>query len=112
MSREVVNIDPIRSLAFGSISATYTKVGASFANPVRLITFVNATDGDMFFSDDGINDKLFLPAGTFKLLDLNTNHDSLDTKWVFPIGTQFWVRYSSSPSKNAVYIECLWGVNV
>lgn len=111
MSRLTVTIDTIRSLAFGSISGSYATVGTATTQPIRLITFVNATDGDMFFSDDGIHNKLFLPAGTFKLLDLTTNRFGLDPIWCFAVGTQFYVKQSSAPSRGAVYIECLWGEN-
>ena len=111
MSRQTVSIDPIRTLAFGSISGSYAAVGGTLTQPVRLITFVNATDGDVFFSDDGVNNKLFLPAGTFKLFDITTNRFSLDSIWCFGVGTQFYVKQSTAPSKGAVYIECLWGEN-
>ena len=106
---QVVQIDPIRSLAFGSIAATYNKVGGVLDQPVRLITFVNDTDAGVFFSDDGVTDKFYLPAGTFKLLDICTNRFHKDVYWVVQAGTQWWVRYASAPSKNSVYIECLWG---
>ena len=109
MSRQAVTIDTIRTVAFGGISGTYAAVGGVLTQPVRLITFVNATDGDMFFSDNGVNNKLFLPAGTFKLLDITTNRFALDSIWAFPINTQFYVKQSTAPSKGAVYIECLWG---
>jgi hypothetical protein len=109
MSRQAVTIDPIRNLAFGSISGTFAAVGTPLTQPVRLITFVNATDGDMFFSDDGISDKLFLPAGSFKLFDITTNRLTIDTIWAFAVNTQFYVRQSTVPSKGSVYIECLWG---
>lgn len=106
---QVVQIDTLRSLAFGSISGTYAAVGGSFVHPVRLISLVNATDGAMFFSDDGINDKFFLPAGTFKLFDLTTNRFNSSQYWVLPAGTQIYVRQSTAPSTGAVYVECLWG---
>lgn len=109
MSRQAVTMDTIRTLAFGGISASFATVGGVLTQPVRLITFVNATDGDMFFSDDGVNSKLFLPAGTFKLFDITTNKFGKDSIWAFPINTQFYVKQSSAPSKGAVYIECLWG---
>jgi hypothetical protein len=104
-----VSFDTLRVIAEASISATYATVGAKFANPVRLICITNNTDGDMFFSIDGVNDMLFVAAGSFKLFDLCTNRYLVDQLWVLPINTQFYVRYSSMPSKGSVYIECLWG---
>ena len=109
MGRQSVSIDPLRSLAFGSITNSYAKVGTALVEPVRLIAFDNPTDGDMLVSTDGSTDMLFLAAGTFKLFDLTTNKLSIDTQWVFNVGTQFYVKYSSAPSKSAFYIACLWG---
>ena len=106
---QAVNIDQLRSLAFGSIAATYNRVGTAFGHGVRLICITNNTNANMFFSIDGVNDYLFLPANSFKLFDLNTNKRLVDQLWVFPAGTQFFVRYSSAPSSGSVYIECLYG---
>jgi hypothetical protein len=108
-NRQTVSLDLLRTVAHGSISGTYTAVGGPFANMVRLICFTNNTDGDMFFSDDGVNDHLFIAAGSFKLFDLNTNRTHVDQLWVLPQNTQFYVRQSTASTKGAVYIECLWG---
>lgn len=104
-----VSIDNLRSIDHTGISGSYAVVGGPLAEPVRLICFTNNTDGDLFVSDDGVNNKLFLAAGSFKLFDLNSNRYGLENQWVFAIGTQFYVKQSTAPSKNAFYIECLWG---
>lgn len=109
MALQTVSIDTIRSLAFGSISGTYAAVGTALTEPVRLIVFTNATDGDMLFSTDGVHNMLFVAAGSFKLFDLNTNRLKNQNYWVFPIGTAFYVKQSTMPTKSGVYIECLWG---
>jgi hypothetical protein len=99
MSQQVT-IDTIRSLAYTGISASYAKVGSPCTLPIRIIRFINNTDGDMFFSDDGVNNKLFLPTKTFLLFDLTT---------AFIEGTQFYVKQSSAPSTGSVYIEFIYG---
>lgn len=106
---QVVSIDAIRSLAGGSITGTYAAVGGSLTEQVRLICFTNNTDGDVFFSDDGVNNKIFVAKSSFKLFDLTTNRQNRDQIWCFPIGTQFYVKQSSATSTGSVYIECLWG---
>lgn len=106
---QTVSIDPLRTLGFASISGTYAAVGTPFLHPVRLICFTNTTDGDIFFSDDGVTDKLFIPKGGFKLFDLTTNRYKITTQWVLAEGTQFYVKQSSAPTLGGVYIECLWG---
>lgn len=104
---QVATIDTIRTLAFGSISGTYAAVGTPLIFPTRLICFTNNSNGDMFFSSDGVNNQLFVAAGSFKLFDLNTNRLLQQQYWVFAIGTQFYVKQSTAPTSGAVYIECL-----
>lgn len=103
-----VNFDTLRTIAFGSISGTYAAVGTAFGFPVRLICITNSTDGDMLFSVDGINNCLFIAAGSFKLFDIGTNKVSSAPMWSIAAGTQFYVKQSSAPTKGAVYIECLY----
>lgn len=107
MGTQVITIENLRSLAFGSISGTYAQVGSGLLAPCKLICFTNNTDGDCFFSDDGVNNKLFIAAGSFKLFDCVTNRLGNQVYWVFATGTQFWVKQSTAPTKGAVYIEVL-----
>ncbi len=107
----IVSFDNLRSLGFASTSSSYVAVGPSFAHQVRLICFTNNTDGDILVSDDGVNDKLFVAANSFKLFDLATNKFVNAQYWVLPIGTQFYIKRSSVPTKGSFYIECLWGEN-
>jgi len=106
---QVVSFDAIRSLGQASISTSYAAVGTPFTHAVRLVCLTNNTDGDMFFSVDGSTNHLFIPKGAFKLFDLNTNRVAQAQYWTLPIGTQFYVKYSSAPMTGTVYIEALWG---
>ena len=105
---QTVSFEPLRSIAFGSISGTYAAIGTKFANPIRLICITNNTDGDVILSTDAVNDMLFIAAGSFKLFDLNTNRQNSDQVWVLQKGTQFYVKQSTAPTKNSVYIEVLY----
>src|SRR5271170_4366874 len=107
MSPLVVTIDTIRSLAYTGISGTYAVVGIPFIFPVKLICFTNNTDGDVFFSNTGTANQLFVAAGSFKLFDSTCNRNALQPVWALPTATQMYVKQSTSPSKGAVYIECL-----
>lgn len=109
MGTQVVNFDTVRTVTSGGTATTYAAVGGPFTHMVRLICFTNNTNGDMFFSHDGVNDNLFVAAGSFKLFDLNTNRLNVDQMWVLPNNTQWYVRQSSTATSGSVYIECLWG---
>lgn len=101
--------DTIRTLLFSSIAATYNPLGTPLAHMARMFRIINATDGDIFFSIDGINDNYFLPAGTFVLYDV-TGNSGIDSNFRIATNTQFYARYSSAPTKNSVYLENIYGV--
>lgn len=63
----------LRSLAFGSIGATYTRVGAVFANPILILKLYNGTNQDVLVSDDGSNDKDIIPQGANFVIDICSN---------------------------------------
>lgn len=109
MSAQVVYAEELKSLATGSISGSYAAVGSSFSEACRIVTIINATDGDMIFSLDGSTDHLFLPARTPQLFDWNANRDRLSNFWVMAPGTQIYVKQSTAPSSGSVYVECLYG---
>lgn len=107
--KQRAQLEALRSLAFGGISGTYAAVGTAFANPVRLICITNNTEGDMLFSRDASTDELFIPAGSFKLFDISTNHRAVNQDdLVFEIGTQFYVKQDTAPVSGSVYIEVLY----
>lgn len=107
--KQRAQLEPLRSLAFGSISASYAAVGTPLANPCRLICFTNNTEGNMFFTRDGTTDHLFVAAGSFKLFDISTNHRAVNQDdLVFETGTQWSVRQSTAPTSGSVYIEALF----
>lgn len=101
--------DQLRSVAYTSITGSYLPVGTPFGHAVRLMAISNTADQDMLFSIDGVHDYLYVPAGTFKLYDVCTNRETACNFYI-PIGTQFYVKYASSPSKGAVYLECIYGI--
>lgn len=108
-----VTSEVIRTVAEASIPATYTsagKLGTPLANPSRLVAFTNDTNGGMMISDDGTNDKYFLPPNSFKLFDLTSNRMSVENVFCYAAGTQFYVRYVSAPTTGSgFYMETLYG---
>lgn len=107
---QIVQLDNLRSLGFASISGTYAAVGSAFAFPVRLICVTNNTDGDMIFSNDGVNDKLFIPKNSFKLFDLTTNKGGSDGIFTLLQGTVIYVKQSTASTTGAVYVEVIYGI--
>lgn len=102
-------VDVLRSVANGSITSSFTPVGAPFAYPARIICFTNTTNVDMIFSMDGSTDQLIVPAGSFKLFDVTTNHRPVNQDdFCFANGTQWSVKYTAAPNTGSIYIEVVY----
>jgi len=107
MSSQVVSIETIKSLSYTGISASYAAVGTPLSNSARILVFNNGTQADVIFSDNGTDDKIFVPKGEYKTLNLTANRLQNERTYVFPKGTQFYVKQLGSPSSGAVYIESI-----
>jgi hypothetical protein len=102
-------VDTLRTLAFGAIGATFVPVGPPLAFPARIICFTNTANTDVIFSMDGTTDQVLVPAGSFKLFDITTNHRPVNQDdFCFANGTQWSVRYAAAPASGAVYIEVVY----
>jgi hypothetical protein len=109
MSSQVIRVDGLRTLAAGSITATYVAIGTVFKHPIRLLKVVNNTNADILISYDGVNDNDFIPASSFYLYDGNTNKNLPDSRYVFQPGTTIYARSTGSPSTGSIYAVCLFG---
>lgn len=116
----LATFDVLRVLANGSISTTYAKLGSAMTHAVRSFCITNQTDGDMFIAitngstpaSDGTADNLFVPATNFRLYDVSSNAGQQTNSPPFALakGDQLWVRQSSAPTTNSVYLEILYAV--
>lgn len=98
-------IEPLRSLAFGSISGTYAGIGTALSNPSRKLLIQNYTDVLITFSDDGVNDKFVLNPGNQFVLDEALNHHGDYTAQ----GVRFYAK--GSPGAGAVYLSTWYGAS-
>lgn len=105
---DFASFEELRSLVYTGISGTYAAIGDPFDHPIKLICLTNNTNGDMIFSDDGVTNKLFIPAGSFKLFDLTTNRHPRDENYALRRNTQLYVKQSTVPTSGSVYVECLF----
>ena len=104
--------DPVRSLAYSSIGATYTAIGTMITVIGPRIYFIqNLTNATLMFSYDGVNDHFPLPANGFRLLDICTNQ--IDTQGFFlSAGTQFYVKEIGTPTSGSVYLTVEYAKSV
>lgn len=103
----VSRFDTILTVAFGSITGSYTSLGSPLSNNWRMFKITNNTDGDMLFSFNASTDNIFVPAYSFTLYDLSTNAQNTRSSdsFVLAINTQFSIKYNTAPTKGAVWIE-------
>lgn len=103
----VGHFDTMLTKAFGSITTSYTSIGAPLSNNWRIFKITNNTDGDMLISFNASTDNIFVPAFSFTLYDLSTNAQSVKNSdgLVLALLTQFSIKSSTTPSKGAVWIE-------
>jgi hypothetical protein len=94
-----------RSLAFGSISGTYAKVGGALAHPIRILVLQNQTDVAVTFSFDGTNDTITLQSKIAFTFDLTANKTSQNSL-LLGQGTQIWVK--GSPGSGSVYMSAFY----
>ena len=103
--------ESLRSLAFGSIGASYMGIGTALDHPARILEIQNLTDGALLFSFDGIEDHAILPASGFLLLDLTANKTEERGAFVSE-GTRIYVKESGTPTSGAVYVSAFYGKQV
>lgn len=108
-----VRFEPLRSIAFGSITGTYAGVGLPFANPVRLIDIDNNTNANIFVSINGIDDHTFVAANGFKLFDYATNKSDAAGLFEQPQGDRIYVKSeTSNPTSGNVYVTVIYASQV
>lgn len=97
-----IELEDLRSLAFGSIVAGYTAIGTAFEHPIIKMKLHNQTDALLFFSNNGVDDKEELPAGGFLLLDITAE----GKESAYGGKNQTWyVKRSGVPTTGSVYLS-------
>lgn len=108
MSSNIVRFDAIRSVAFGSITNAYVALGTTFGHAMRVLQFINNTDGDVMISFDGTTDNLFVPSEGFSLFDLTSDQDGNES-FRYEMGTQLYIKYISAPTTGSFYVVAIYG---
>lgn len=101
-------LEPVRTLAFGSIVVGYTGVGTAISNPARMIYIVNLTDAALMFSFDGINDHMPILNGGYMMLDISANK-TLSGHFYLAEGDRLYVKRIGTPTSGSVYFTVFYG---
>jgi hypothetical protein len=101
-------MEPIRSIAFGSISGTYMGIGTAVDNPILQFYIVNTTDANLMFSIDGVTDHFVIAASSFFLDDVSSNK-GLGGGLYLSEGTRLYVKEIGTPTTGSVYFSAFYG---
>ena len=102
--------EPLRSVAFGSITGTLAPMGTPFVFPTRVVFFTNGTDAIINLSWNATAPMFALLPGSSLSLDLTTNK-SFDDGLYMAIGTQAYISYVSAPTDGSVYLSVVYGTS-
>jgi hypothetical protein len=103
-----LRFEPVRELAFGSISGTYMGVGSALSNPARQIFIQNLTDATLMFSFNGIDDHFPLPENGFFLNDITSNKTQAHGFYLAE-GERLYVKEIGNPTSGSVYFTVMYG---
>lgn len=101
-----VTFEPLRSLAFGSISGAYAAIGTGFNNAARLILIDNLTNANVTISFDGINDHMVVAAMSGRVLDYGSNRVGQVNQLEQSEGTVVYVK--GAPGSGSVYVSVIY----
>lgn len=103
--------ETLRSLAFGSIGASYTAIGTdpTFNAPIRILSIKNLTDKDILFSYNAVNDHEVLPAMGGLVLDLTSNKAN-ESGAFFAENTIVYAKQGAggAPTSGSVYVSAYY----
>ena len=100
--------EPVRSLAFGSIGASYTAVGTPLAHPIRTVLIQNLTDAVVMVSFDGVNDHFPMPAFGYFVWDVTANKTREEGFFLGEDDT-LYVKEIGTPTTGSFYFSVVYG---
>lgn len=101
--------EPLRSVAFGSISGTYTAIGTPIGDAAHAIFIDNLTDANMFISLDGINNHIVVAANSGRVIDISTNRIGPVENLQLPQNITFYVKQvTGAPSLGSIYVGVMY----
>ncbi len=104
-------VEPVRTLAFGSISGTYMGIGTPLTNACRILFLQNLTDATLMFSFNGVDDNFPLPSEGFLLLDLTANK-AQNGGFFVSAEQRVYVKDLGVPTTGSVYLTAFYGIDI
>jgi len=112
LSSQRARFDDLRSLAFGSISGTYTLVGSKINVPIRMLEISNFTGVNLLVSTDGVSDHTIIGAGTVKIYGIGSNKSDAAGNLEVPPESIYVKQESGAPTSGNVYVTVIYASSV
>lgn len=102
--------EPLRSVAFGSVGATYAALGTALSSPASALYIRSTLNQDALISLDGVADHLYVGAGASLAIDFGSNKQGT-TLLALPRLTQLYQKQGAggASSSGALYLMVLYG---
>jgi hypothetical protein len=108
-----VRYEPLRSVAYNTITTAYEPVGLPFANPVRILKVTNLTDQPAIVSINGVDDHDIVAANGFFLYDYASNKSEAAGLLEQPQGDRIYVRTPDTlPTLGNIYVTVIYASQV
>lgn len=105
MSGTRIYPEVLRSIDSATFTGSFQALGGVLINPAVLVKIVNNSTVNVTVSWDGVNDHDFIPANSFALYDVSTNHGQYNLLSIRS-GIQFYVK--GSAGSESVYFTVLY----
>lgn len=97
--------ETLRSRDSSTFTGSYQTLGSTLSHPGVLVKIVNNSTVAATISFDGVNDHDFIPANSFALYDIETNHGTYEQLSIAQF-TQFYVK--GSAGTGSVYLTVFY----
>ncbi len=113
MSSNIVRFSPVRTAVGASVTNAYLPLDVPLDHAMRVLHFINDTNGTFMISFDGVTDNVPLLAEAFSLYDLTSDQDANEA-FRYENGTQLYIKWIIQPTvsadlSNTVYVVAIYG---
>jgi len=115
VAAQKATFEGLRSVAAGSVTASYTALGSALSNPAVLLVFTSTLDSDVLISLDGSTDQVYIPTppsgeSVTISFELGANKEGT-SKLQLPKGTQVSLKRGAggASSSGSIYLMVMYG---
>lgn len=113
MSSNIVRFSPVRSEVIGGITNAYLPLDVPLDHAMRVLHFINDSNGTYMISFNGVDDNIPVLAESFSLYDLTSDQDGNES-FRYENGTQLFVKWIIEPTvdpelSNTLYVVAIYG---